>query len=177
LKDFSKFHPWVSFSYFMLIILFTVLAKNPVYILLSFAGAFCYRLRLAGRQSVFSIRFILPLIVFAGLFNMLFSHYGTHILFSAFGYDFMLESLIFGLSTGIMLGAVIFWFACYKGGITYGCDYKRKVYGLVRPCRSGFGTSVFHGAQVYSAADKNLRGNQGGRYRHGGQAARNKKQY
>lgn len=118
MKRFSKFHPCVSFSYFMLIILLTVIIKNPVYILLSFTGAFFYRLRLAGRQAFYALRFILPLIIFAGLFNMIFSHYGVTVLFSVFGNDFMLESLMFGLFTGAMLGSVMFWFACYTEVIT-----------------------------------------------------------
>lgn len=115
---FSEFYPAVSFSFFMLIILLTVITSNPVYALISFAGAFLYRLRLVGKASFSYLKFIIPLIIFAGIFNMIFSHYGSVKLFTVGSYDFMLESLVFGLFTGVMLGAVIIWFACYTDVIT-----------------------------------------------------------
>lgn len=115
---FSEFYPTVCFSYFMAIILLTVLLGNPVYILLSFGFAFLYRLKIAGKNAFSSLKLILPVILLTGVFNMFFSHFGVTRLFSIGSYDFMLESLLFGLSTGVMLGAVILWFLCYTEVVT-----------------------------------------------------------
>lgn len=115
---FSEFYPTVCFSYFMAVILLTVLLGNPVYIMFSFVFAFLYRLKIAGKNAVSSLKFILPVIFLTGVFNMLFSHFGFTRLFSLGSYDFTLESLLFGLSTGVMLGAVILWFLCYTDVVT-----------------------------------------------------------
>lgn len=115
---FAEFYPTVCFSYFMAIILLTVLLGNPVYIVLSFAFAFLYRLKISGRNALLSFKFVLPVILLTGVFNMLFSHFGVTRLFSVGSYDFTLESLLFGLSTGIMLSAVILWFLCYTDVVT-----------------------------------------------------------
>lgn len=115
---FSESYPAVSFSFFMLIILVTVITGNPIYTLISFAGAFFYRIRLLGKKAFQNLKFLLPLILFAGVFNLLFSHYGVTRLFTICGYDFMLESFAFGIKTGLMLGAVILWFASYTDVIT-----------------------------------------------------------
>lgn len=115
---FSEFYPTVCFSYFMAIILLTVILGNPVYILLSFVFAFLYRLKIAGKNVFSSLKFVLPVILLTGVFNMLFSHFGVTRLFSVGSYDFTLESLLYGLSTGVMLGAVILWFLCYTDVVT-----------------------------------------------------------
>ncbi len=115
---FSKFHPIVSFSFFMLVILFTVILNNPVYILISFISAFIYRLKTKKSSALISLKYIFPLIFFVGAFNMLFCHYGNIVLFSFSGYDFTLECFLYGLSTGIMLSAVILWFAAYSNAVT-----------------------------------------------------------
>lgn len=115
---FSEFYPSVCFSYFMAIILLTVLLGNPVYIVLSFVFAFLYRVKIAGKNAFSSLKFILPVIILTGVFNMFFSHFGITRLFSLGSYDFTLESLLFGLSTGAMLGAVILWFLCYTEVVT-----------------------------------------------------------
>ena len=116
--QFSEFYPTVCFSYFMAIILLTVILGNPVYILLSFLFAFLYRLKIAGKNALSSLKFIFPVILLTGVFNMFFSHFGVTRLFSVGSYDFTLESLLFGLSTGVMLGSVILWFLCYTDVVT-----------------------------------------------------------
>lgn len=115
---FSEYYPTVCFSYFMIIILLTVLLGSPVYIALSFVFAFLYRLKIAGKNAFSSLKFVLPVIILAGIFNMLFSHFGFTVIFSLLSYDFTLESLLFGIQTGVMLGAVILWFMCYTDVVT-----------------------------------------------------------
>lgn len=116
---FSKFHPSVSFSFFMGVIVFTLVFYNSVFGIASLLCAFCYYLRIKGKSAVsFLLKFIIPLVLFASLFNMLFSHYGNTALFTVKGYDFTLESLAAGLFTGVMIGAVMIWFSAYNEIIT-----------------------------------------------------------
>lgn len=111
---FSKFHPLVSFSFFMLEIILTVVYINPVFAALSLAFAFFYYLMLEG-QGAFSIIFktALPLTAAVGIFNMLFCRYGATVLFSVKSLSFTLEPLAYGITMGVMLSAVIIWFLAY----------------------------------------------------------------
>ncbi len=115
---FNEFHPACSFFFFMAVLFLTVILNNPFYMIISLASAFIYSLMLSGKTAISSLKLIIPVILLAGLFNMLFTHYGVTRLFSVGDYDFMLESLMYGVSTGVMLGAVILWFTCYTEVIT-----------------------------------------------------------
>lgn len=116
---FSKFHPSVCFSFFMGAIIFTLVFYNSVFGIVSLLCAFCYNLRLKGKSAMlFLLKFIIPLVLLASIFNMLFSHYGNTVLFSVKGYSFTLESLTAGLFTGVMIGAVMIWFSSYNEIIT-----------------------------------------------------------
>lgn len=115
---FNEFHPACSFFFFMAVIFLTVILNNPVYMIISFISAFLFKLILSGKTAFSSLKLIIPVIIFAGLFNMLFTHYGVTRLFSVGAYDFMLESLAYGFSIGVMLSAVMIWFACYTSVVT-----------------------------------------------------------
>lgn len=116
---FSKFHPIVSFSFFIGVIVLTLIFSNSVYAVLSFFCAFCYTVRLKGKNAVlFFLKFVIPIVFFAAVFNMLFSHYGNTALFAVKDISFTLEALTAGLFTGIMIGAVIAWFSAYNEIIT-----------------------------------------------------------
>lgn len=116
---FSKFHPIVSFSFFMLAIVLTLIFSKPLYLLASFFASLFYLLRLKGR-GVFEklFKFILPLVIFVGLFNMIFSRRGENALFAIGDYNFTLEGLLYGLNTGLMLSSVIMWFDAYNEVVT-----------------------------------------------------------
>lgn len=112
---FSKFHPAVIFSFFMVVIVLSVLYINPVYLLMSFSAGFLYYLVLKGKAAFsFVIKCALPVIFLAAVFNMLFCRYGETVLFSVKGINFTAECLTYGFCTGVMMAAVILWFACYQ---------------------------------------------------------------
>ena len=116
---FSKFHPLVSFSFFIGVIVLTLVFSNSVYGALSFLCAFCYAVRLKGKKVVsFFLKFIIPIVLLTAIFNMLFSHYGNTVIFAVKGIDFTAEALMAGLFTGIMIGAVMAWFSAYNEIIT-----------------------------------------------------------
>lgn len=116
---FSKFHPLVSFSFFIGVIVLTLVFSNSVYGALSFLCAFCYAIRLKGKKALsFFLKFIIPIVLLTAIFNMLFSHYGNTVIFAVKGIDFTIEALMAGLFTGIMIGAVMAWFSAYNEIIT-----------------------------------------------------------
>ena len=116
---FSKFHPLVSFSFFMGVLVFTLIFYNSVFGIASLLCAFLYTLRLKGKNAVsFLLKFVIPLVLFAAFFNMLFSHYGSTVLFTVKEFYFTFESLAAGFFTGVMIGAVMIWFSAYNEVIT-----------------------------------------------------------
>lgn len=116
---FSKFHPGVCLLFFLYVITVTLVFINPVYSAASLIFAPLYSLRLLGaRRTAAQLKFSLPLIIIAALFNVLFCRYGQTVLFSAFGIDFSLEPLVYGACLGTMLAAVIVWFSAYSEIIT-----------------------------------------------------------
>lgn len=116
---FSKFNPKVTFLFFVLIIALTLIFFHPVYLFVSFTAALCYKIKLEGRKVIsYFFRFILPLVLFVAVFNMLFTHYGMTVLLTAFEMNFTLESLFYGLCQGILFVAVIIWFSCYSLVVT-----------------------------------------------------------
>ena len=116
---FSKFHPIVSFSFFIAVIVLTLVFSNSVYCPLSLLCAFCYTARLKGKTAVsFFCKFTIPVALFAAIFNMLFSRYGNTMIFSVKDINFTLEALTAGALTGVMIGAVMTWFSAYNEIIT-----------------------------------------------------------
>lgn len=115
---FSKFHPVVGFSFFIFIIILTVCIKNPVYLISSFLLSFIYNLKIAGKSTFTNLKYLALLVLFAGVFNFIFCHYGSMVVFTAFDYDFTFECFFYGILNGVMLSAVILWFSSYSRVIT-----------------------------------------------------------
>lgn len=132
MDKFSKFHPIVSFSFFMFAIILTVTFTNPFYLLVSFLGAIFYLLKLKGKE-VFSnlFKFIIPLIILVGIFNMIFCHYGDTVLFTIKEVKFTLECLCYGLNAGLMISSVILWFSSYNEVVT--SDKFMALFGKISP--------------------------------------------
>lgn len=129
---FSKFHPLVSFSFFTGVMAISVVFTNSFLPAVSFFAAFLYSVKLKGRNSVkFLLKFIIPIVLFAAAFNMLFYRRGETVLFSVKEVNFTLEGLVSGLLTGIMIGAVMLWFSCYNEVIT--SDKFMALFGGLAP--------------------------------------------
>lgn len=112
---FSKFNPKVCFLFFLLQIILSLVIFHPFYLLIDLAAAFLYSFKLRGKKAIGSFcTFILPLIIFIALFNMIFAHYGVTVLFTVFSVEFTLEALFYGLNQGMMFSAVILWLSCYS---------------------------------------------------------------
>lgn len=129
---FSKLNPKVTFLFFVLMITLTLVLFHPVYLFVSLVSSLCYRIKLEGKKSiVYFFKFLLPLILFVAIFNMLFTHYGLTVLFTAFDRSFTLEGLFYGMCQGMMFASVIMWFSCYCQVVT--SERFLSVFGRVAP--------------------------------------------
>lgn len=116
---FSKFNPNVTFLFFMLSMVLTLVWFDPVFLAVSLLSALCYKIKLEGKAGLlYFFKFILPLILITAVFNMFFAHYGTTVLFTVDDTAFTLESLFYGMCQGILFCAVMMWFSCYSQVVT-----------------------------------------------------------
>lgn len=111
---FSEYHPSVNFLFFTSVIAFTMFWQHPACRLISLicsAVYYCVLFKSAGKR--FIIRFIIPIILLSSIMNPLLSHQGQTILFYLpSGNPFTLESFFYGMSSGVLLSAVMLWFFC-----------------------------------------------------------------
>ncbi len=111
---FNKTHPVFQFLYFGFVFILTLAVYNPVFSAVSFLCAILYGVVLRGREAVSGLKFLLAMIFFVSIFNMLFAHYGESVLFSVGNTEFTLEALFYGFNQGIVLCSAILWFASFS---------------------------------------------------------------
>ena len=112
---FSTYHPAVSFLYLVVAVVFSMAALHPVYVALSFVGAFAMSCVTRGcAKTLRALAWIVPLWVIVALANLVLSGSGMTELFSIGSYPFYVESLVYGMCSGGMLASVFLWFASYS---------------------------------------------------------------
>ncbi|MBW6464963.1 MAG: energy-coupling factor transporter transmembrane protein EcfT [Brevefilum sp.] len=100
---------------------FTLTTRNPLYIMIVLGGLFGLGNRLAKERNMTpwvlpNLRFLLTMILLSTLINGLFSHVGNTALFSIpqswplIGGDITLESLIYGVINGLVIGTLYILF-------------------------------------------------------------------
>ena len=110
--SFQKYHPLVNFLYFSLVIGFAMALNHPLAQVISFTCGCIYAVQAEGKKAVlFSLRWCLPIMLLTAFMNPAFSHEGvTVLLYFPTGNPLTLESILYGLSTGLMLATVMLWF-------------------------------------------------------------------
>lgn len=133
---FSSLHPAVGYLFFGFVSVFTVAFLHPVTLVVSFVCATAYAVYLRGRKAVlFSLGFLLPVMLIAAVINPAFNHRGMTILFYLpDGNPFTLESVLYGGAAALMIGAVIQWFYCYSA--TMSSDKFLWLFGRIIPVLS-----------------------------------------
>ena len=119
---FSSCHPLLNFFYFAVVLLFTMFEQHPLWIGISYLGAFSYAVLLNGWSGTLrqSFLFTLPGLLIVTLLNPLFNHYGVTMLYyiESSGNWITLEALVYGAVLGAVMFVVIQWFACYNKVMT-----------------------------------------------------------
>lgn len=133
---FQKYHPLVNFLYFGLVIGFSMALNHPLAQILSFGCACSYAIQAEGKKAVlFSLKWCLPIMLITAFFNPAFSHEGvTILLYFPTGNPLTLESILYGLSAGVMLATVMLWYLNFNRVIT--SDKFIYLFGRVIPAMS-----------------------------------------
>lgn len=129
---FGEFHPLVTFTYYVLVITFTMFSNSPIFLLTSLIIGLFYASLLDGTKILKSI---IPLIIFISVFttaiNALFTHNGETVLLLLGNNRVTLEAVCYGLSLSIMISAVIVWFISFN--IIMSSDKIIYIFGKFAP--------------------------------------------
>ena len=110
MRRFEEYHPLVQAVYFAAILLISMFTLHPFVLFLSLIGAvsliFVRRSRVSGR----TIGFFLLLFFLMAVLNPLTNHRGKTVLFVLNSNPVTFEALAFGLTAGLMIICVCFWF-------------------------------------------------------------------
>ena len=133
---FAKYHPLVNFLYFTLVIGFSMALNHPLSQGISLACAMIYGLQAEGKKAVlFTLRWCLPIMLLTAFMNPAFSHEGiTILLYFPTGNPLTLESILYGLSAGVMIATVMLWFLNFNRVIT--SDKFIYLFGRIIPAMS-----------------------------------------
>lgn len=121
-------HPAVCLIFLIAAAGLTAFSRNPVIILESLCGALLLTLLSGGIKGA---GWFAGIAAAAALANFLFVHNGVTALFFVGDTAFTLEALIYGVHTGVMLGAVCLWGACAVRFIT--SDKYIWLFGRILP--------------------------------------------
>ena len=136
MDTFSGYHPLINFTYFVIVIGLSMFYMHPVFLTLSLIGSVSYSIYLNGRKTVkVFLLGMLPVCLLAAAANPLFSHAGATMLFYLKdGNPVTLESIVYGLASGLMLAGVISWFSVFHEVMT--SDKFMYLFGKVIPAFS-----------------------------------------
>ena len=95
-SSFSSYHPLVNFTYYLLVLLFTMFFMHPACLLISLLCAAGYAVYLGGRKTLgFQLKYLLPLLLLTAVLNPAFNHQGATILtYLPSGNPLTLESMV-----------------------------------------------------------------------------------
>ena len=134
---FDSYHPMINFIYFTAAIACTVCFKHPIYLGISMICAFVYSVKLGG-WKVFLLNFALILLAFGYAARYAsYEHFGVTVLgLNKIGNSITLESLLYGLTNGLILATTGMWLCCIFMLIT--ADKIVYLFGRISPKLSLF---------------------------------------
>ena len=131
MNSFGSLHPICIFVYFVTVILMILLCLNPIMTLIACIGAIFFLMKTEGAKLGSWIKMIFPMVILIALANPIFNHKGVTRLFVFLGQWITLESVCYGITSGLSLAALILWFACYQQIMT--SDKFLYLFGKVAP--------------------------------------------
>lgn len=127
----ASYHPLVSFTYFFVVIGMSMIYMHPVLSLISLISATLYSLVLDKKRTFQILKFAMVMALFITIANALFVNRGLTVLFYFRYNPVTLESISYGLTSGIMMASVVMWFSCYNEIIT--SDKFLYIFGKIMP--------------------------------------------
>ena len=110
MNAFSKLHPITKGAFFICAFVLVLSASSPVFSAVSLCAALLFTASGSGRAFFNSLKFSLVVTALVSVFNMLFAHYGSTVLFTLGYTDFTLEALFYGFNQGMVMASVMLWF-------------------------------------------------------------------
>jgi energy-coupling factor transport system permease protein len=111
LHTFDLVHPGLQLGCVAVILVFTMAAIHPVFLVISFVAALAFSVYSRGfRATLKTLASQIPLIVLCAVINPFFASSGTSELLHIASRAIYLESVIYGACMGIMLASVMLWF-------------------------------------------------------------------
>ena len=134
---FESYHPAINLIYFVSTITASILFKQPVFLMISYFSAFAYSVKRNGKRAVIFNLCLIPLIVIFALYYSSYNHFGITVLRQNFiGNNMTVESLLYGVTLGIIAASVVMWLSCVFSVFT--ADKVVYLFGRVSPKLSLF---------------------------------------
>ena len=132
IRAFNRVHPLPLFTYFIVMLLFSMFLRNPVITGASLLGSALFAFTLTERREKLNdLKFYIPLTLLIAVTNPLFSHNGRTPLFFLNGNAFTLEAVAYGAYIAVMIVAVLLWSKSYSKIVTG--DKFLYLFGRVLP--------------------------------------------
>ena len=131
--EFKNYHPVVNFVYFAAVIGFSMFLLHPFCIVISLALGLALLGVLKGAGGILkSLVWIFAVMVFGAVSNGLFNHQGiTIIVYLPGGNPLTLESIIYGMASGCMIGCIVCWFSCLN--VIFTSEKVMYLFGRILP--------------------------------------------
>lgn len=134
---FDSYHPAINFIYFAAVIGCTVAFRHPAFLLISYASAFLYAVKLSGRRALRFGLSLLPLMALYVLWYAANNHFGVTALFrNSAGNMITLQAIVQGTVIAVTVSSVLLWFSCVNAIIT--ADKTVYLFGRISPHLSLF---------------------------------------
>lgn len=113
--EFSRYHPVVNLIFYLLVLGTTMLQMSVGLVFISLFSAVVYYFMLKKTEGLKYCTVVVGIIIVSAIINPLFSHKGGTLLFYLFtGNPVTLESIIYGLISAIIIGAMLLWFSTFN---------------------------------------------------------------
>ena len=171
--EFGAFHPITTIIFFFAVIAFSTFWMQAGMIAVSFLCATVYYFAIKRTEGLKYFAMVLVSMLIASMINPLFSHRGkTALFYLPTGNPVTLESIIFGLCAGVILGEVLLWFSIFNSLMSD--DKWTATIGKVAPTIAMIITMVFRFVPKYTKFAKETKDiqkangfNRGGKIKNG----------
>jgi len=113
--EFSRYHPVVNLIFYLLVLGTTMFQMSVGLVFISLFSSVVYYFMLKKTEGLKYCAVVVGIIIVSAIINPLFSHKGGTLLFYLFtGNPVTLESIIYGLISAIIIGAMLLWFSTFN---------------------------------------------------------------
>lgn len=112
---FEKLSPLSEFLYFFFVIINLIFTYNPILTFICFVSSFLLSVQTTSFKNTVKITALISVVIILGaIINPLFNHEGATVLtYFRNGNPLTLESIIFGICSGFLTGALLLSFSCF----------------------------------------------------------------